>query len=200
MLLPLLLSVQLDQLRPTQFAVGMFEVENKAQEICGASATVDQKKIPIIYGPGKSIFLIDRHHHAVAMLEICGFSVAPAKLEEDWSSLSWKDFWDQMIKNGFVYLIDETGHTREVKDLPQSLREMKDDPYRSLSSAVRDAGGYNKTDVLYAEFQWAQFFRSRVTLLPDTLPTRPNFRRAVKDALAISRDTAAQGLPGYLGP
>jgi hypothetical protein len=59
---------------------------------------------------------------------------------------------------------------------------------------VRNAGGYRKTDIAFAEFLWADFFRHRVQIGP-----RPeDFEAAVREALPLAHRPAARHLPGFL--
>jgi hypothetical protein len=88
------------------------------------------------------------------------------------------------------------GQRRAFSDLPRQVWEMPDDSYRSLAAAVRDAGAYEKTNVLLEEFRWADFFRARLPR-PDS---DEHFDAVMKDALRLARSLAALGLPGYLGP
>ena len=71
--------------------------------------------------------------------------------------------------------------------------QLLDDPYRSLAGYVRNAGGFDKTPTAFAEFLWADFFRTRVTIGP----TRADFNNAVQRALPLAGSNEAAGLPGY---
>jgi len=95
---------------------------------------------------------------------------------------------------GLFYDRDQFGSgPHDPNHLPEDVRGLADDPYRSLASAVRKRGGYEKTSVPFAEFRWAAFFRERLK----TYPTRAGFEKAVDEALTIAHDAAAKGLPGY---
>jgi hypothetical protein len=76
------------------------------------------------------------------------------------------------------------------------VKGLVDDPYRSLAGYVRNAGGYVKTDAVFAEFLWADFFRHRVRIGPG----RAGFEAAVQRAMALAHDPAAGELPGFLRP
>jgi hypothetical protein len=73
--------------------------------------------------------------------------------------------------------------------------ELMDDEFRSLSAAVRDAGGYEKTDVPLAEFRWADFFRQSLSA-PES---DADFEALISKAVALAKSDSAVGLPGYLG-
>ena len=70
---------------------------------------------------------------------------------------------------------------------------MADDPYRSLAWAVRRAGGYEKTSLLYAEFKWADYFRKNIHIARGDAA----FKKAVKDALMLCRSEKSRCLPGF---
>src|SRR5438874_990887 len=93
----------------------------------------------------------------------------------------------------WVHPIDAAGKHHAVDALPAHVKELVDDPYRSLAGYVRDAGGYEKSPTAYAEFQWADFFR-RVRIGSG----RDGFEAAVRQALELAHSAAASTLPGFL--
>jgi hypothetical protein len=100
-----------------------------------------------------------------------------------------------MTRNGWVLLCDENGRgPRGPSALPESIADLKDDPYRSLAASVQDEGGFAKPkhDVLFLEFWWANFFRSRVEIGSD-------FEAAISKAKELALSPEACGLPGYKG-
>ena len=76
------------------------------------------------------------------------------------------------------------------------MKDLKDDPYRSLSGAVRHDGGFAKVSTPFAEFKWADFLRSKI-LVTDI---DEDFRKTVKKASALATKRSACALPGYKGP
>jgi hypothetical protein len=54
-------------------------------------------------------------------------------------------------------------------------------------------GGYEKASTAFAEFLWADFFRTRVKIVP----TREEVDKAVKQALKPAASPEASKLPGY---
>ncbi|TCF97594.1 hypothetical protein BZM26_30380 [Paraburkholderia strydomiana] len=96
-------------------------------------------------------------------------------------------FWDAVIERRWVHPYDERGVPRALSAIPDEVSGLADDPCRSLSAFVRDVGGYVKTPEPFAEFQWADFYRTRIPMW-----TNPyQFRAAVDQAmhLAWSRDS-----------
>ena len=112
------------------------------------------------------------------------------------TNLATADFWATMISNRWVYLNDERGRPlKDVSELPKTIGELCDDPYRSLSWGVRDAGGYEKTEILYADFSWADFFRTRIVIEPGD----DGFARALEAAMKLCGTADAARLPGFTG-
>lgn len=59
---------------------------------------------------------------------------------------------------------------------------------------MRERKGYAETDVPFAEFQWADFFRTRVKIES----AAGGFERAVAAALKLAGSPKAKNLPGYM--
>ena len=66
-----------------------------------------------------------------------------------------------MDNSGLVHPFDEDGKRRAYSDIPKSIEDMKDDPFRSLAGALRRKGGYAKDTTPFSEFLWADFLRRR---------------------------------------
>jgi hypothetical protein len=102
-----------------------------------------------------------------------------------------------MKENHWVRLHDEKGKgPLHPTELPESFGDLRDDPYRSLAGLIRDKGHFQKTTIPYAEFQWADFFRTRIPIGEGTR----GFKRALEEAARISHSQEARdaGLPGFL--
>jgi hypothetical protein len=191
--------VAIEAVRPTQFAVGYREVEERARNIVGKSPKKLKKYMEehlplLVVGPGGVPFLIDGHHLALALLNHRVGDHFEARIEANWRDLSPAEFWKNMRQHGWVYLYDNEGHGPLDPDrLPRKVTELTDDPYRALAWAVRKRGGYGKTKASFAEFKWANYFRSRIPI--GSAPG--DFDRAVEAALKISHLPEAKDLPGY---
>ena len=194
-----LCQVGIEKLRPTQFSVGYREVDERAKQIAQKSpkklkAYVEEHLPQIVIGPGDQPYLIDGHHLALALLQAHMATNVEVRVEANWRKLSRGEFWNKMKEHGWVYLYDNRGQgPLDVEKLPKTVTELTDDPYRALAWAVRKRGGLDKTTASFAEFKWADFFRSRVRL-----GSQPgDFDRAVEEALKISHSPKAKDLPGY---
>lgn len=100
-----------------------------------------------------------------------------------------------MENNRWAYPYDARGQRVPFDEMRQHIWELDDDEFRSLSAAVRDAGGYDKTSVPLEEFRWADFFR-RMLPAPDGDAA---FDKLVKEGLKLARSKLARGLPGFKG-
>ena len=83
--------VAIDSLRPTQFAIGYREVEERAQNIAGKSpkklAKYMEEHLPlIVIGPGGMPYLVDGHHLALALLKHGLGDHIEARIEANWQS------------------------------------------------------------------------------------------------------------------
>ena len=187
------------EVRPTQPAVGQMAVEEKVENLRRLShddqkAYLKKRPIPVVAAPNGRFYLIDHHHQTLAAL-YTGWTEAYYVLEKDYSELkNMSTFWARMKKKQWVRPFDHEGKPIVIPDgLPRSITDVADDPYRSLAYYVRNAGGYEKTSIEFAEFHWADFFRTRIRIWDSSA----DFNRALSDALALSHDPSASHLPGW---
>ncbi|KNC84330.1 hypothetical protein SARC_03454 [Sphaeroforma arctica JP610] len=111
-----------------------------------------------------------------------------ACIQDDYSNMTQTNFWKKMYTTGNAYPFDEFGRRVEGQKIPPGLKQLKDDPYRTLSRYVRTSHGYVKcggkktkhleqcaTDApFFIEFLWANFLRDRLPLIED--PSTPVIR------------------------
>ena len=81
--------VAIEAVRPTQFAVGYREVEERAQNIVGKSPKKFKKYMEehlplLVVGPGGIPYLIDGHHLALALLKHHVADRFEARIEANW--------------------------------------------------------------------------------------------------------------------
>lgn len=195
-------AIAVDQIRPTQLTFGAIEVERRAVKLGAMSDEALQRYlerhlVPVVVAPDGGIYITDHHHLALALATAAGRSaLISAVIVENWSSESPSQFWRKMQAANLVYLYDERGEgPRPLTSLPVSLFGLKDDPFRSLAWGVNNNGGYNDTDVPYADFKWANFFRTRL----DRTEVQENFDAAVEAATKLAHSPDARDLPGYNG-
>ncbi len=199
-------KVNVEELYPTQFAVGFREVKAKKINIEGFSEEeldtyLAGHPVPVVISPDGKFYITDHHHLARALWDAKTQNTDPkkklyAEILRNWGNKDQAEFWRKMKEKSWVYLYDEKGqgpisHTK----LPENIEDLKDDPYRSLAGEVRDNEGYDKSDEAFAEFKWANFFRARVTIGSG----EAGWKKAVKEALKQAKSLDAKNLPGYNG-
>jgi hypothetical protein len=120
----------------------------------------------------------------------------PAQVKENFSKLGDNEFWKEMERRKWVHPFDENGKgPLDVKLIPTAFDDLGNDPYRSLAWMVREQGGYEKRDdVPYADFSWAEFFRTRIKI--EDTDTR--FDGAVQRGIALAKSQEASKLPGWI--
>jgi hypothetical protein len=189
-------------LRPTQFAIGMSEVERKAKKLRRLSKKklakyVKQNPVKVICGPHRDLYVIDRHHTLMAYWLI-GVKRVPVAIDENFASrrMSREKFWRFMSRHHLTHLYDQFGEgPHDPLYLPVDIRGLSDDPYRSLAWMAQRKGAFGKSKVPYYEFGWAQLLRRRKLLSP---AGRARLRPALSAAIRLCRSPAARKLPGYL--
>jgi hypothetical protein len=70
---------------------------------------------------------------------------------------------------------------------------LADDVYRSLAGYVRNAGGYDKSPLAFAEFVWADFFRRNIAIES----VKADFHGAVLAGVTLAKGSRAKALPGF---
>jgi hypothetical protein len=192
--------VPLAELRPTQITVGMREValkraswreytEKKGAEFLG------RHMIPVVRGPKGRLHIIDHHHLALALIQE-GVEAVMVMVVSDLSTLEPDAFWIFLDNRGWMHPFDTEGKRRGYKDIPKSVRHLKDDPFRSLAGELRRRGGFSKDTTPFSEFLWADFLRRRLK----REFVKKYFERALKDALRLAKSKDANFLPGWCGP
>ena len=196
---PILPPVRIKDLRPTQMTVGMREVAEKREEWRNrprdsAGKYLGSHMIPAVLGPKGRPWIVDHHHLALAM-HLEGVTEVMVSIIARLDTLPNKRFLAFMDAHNWLHAYDAKGKRREFDELPHSVTDLADDPYRSLAGEVRRAGGYAKSPTPYTEFLWADFFRDRIK--PDLLTD--HFARCVEDAVPMARNREARHLPGWSG-
>jgi hypothetical protein len=197
---PLLTTVAIDALRPTQITIGMREVAAKRKhwrEIHGKDTGkfLGKHMIPVILGPKHRHYVID-HHHLARALHDEGVKDVAVTVISNLSKLEPDAFWTVMDNRNWMHPFDADGRRRHYKDIPKSVRSLIDDPFRSLAGELRRAGGFAKDTTPFSEFLWADFLRRRMK----RKLIESNFGRAMETALELAKSGDADYLPGWCGP
>jgi hypothetical protein len=196
---PLINPVPLADLRPTQITVGMREVNEKrkawaAQPDDKGSKFLGKHMIPVILGPKERHFVIDHHHLGRALMEE-GQPTVAVTVVADLRRLEKDAFWIFLDNRGWMHPFDAEGQRRTYEDIPKSLKDLVDDPYRSLAGELRRAGGFAKDTTPFSEFLWADFLRRRIK----RKNVEDRFGNALEQALQLAKSKDADFLPGWCG-
>lgn len=189
--------IAIDQLRPTQTAVGMLRVEDTVQKLRGKDTAALQKyakkkTIVAVIGPDGQFYLADRHHLSRSLFEL-GLKEVPIKVIGKLNNPA--TFWQDMRQNNWAYPVDQYGNNIDPNTLPTTLAELKNDPYRSLSAYAQEAGAYTKgKDAYFIEFAWSKYFGNAMQWRPIE---RKNLANAIIQAKKLACQPAAAPLPGF---
>jgi hypothetical protein len=197
---PMLTTVAIVDLRPTQITVGMREVMAKRQHWRETGTKKGERflgkhMIPVILGPKQRHYVID-HHHLARALHDEGVKDIAVTVVADLSRLDGDAFWTVMDNRSWMHPFDAKGRRRTYDDIPKSVTDMVDDPFRSLAGELRRAGGFAKDTTPFSEFLWADFLRRRMK----RKAVDRDFDRAVEKALELAKSKDANYLPGWCGP
>jgi len=197
---PLLTTVAITELRPTQITVGMREVMVKRKhwretEKKKGDQFLGRHMIPVIRGPKDRNYVIDHHHLALALHEE-GVKDVAVTVIANLSKLELDAFWTVLDNRSWMHPFDAKGVRRHYKDIPKSMTELVDDPFRSLAGELRRVGGFAKDTTPFSEFLWADFLRRRMK----RKAIEDDFDHALKNAKDLAKGMDANYLPGWCGP
>jgi hypothetical protein len=196
---PILHPVEITDLRPTQITVGMREVEAKRKgwrEKKGKKAAefLGKHMIPVIHGPNDRYYVIDHHHLARALHEE-GVKEILVTVVANLTMVDRDAFWTVLDNRNWMHPFDDKGRRRDYTDIPKSISDLVDDPFRSLAGELRRIGGFAKDTTPFSEFLWADFLRRRMKrkLIEN------DFDRAITAAMKFAKSQEAIYLPGWCG-
>jgi len=197
---PTLTTVAIDDLRPTQITVGIREVKEKRKRWRELAAKegglfLGKHMIPVVLGPKGRNYVVDHHHLARALHEEGVKEVAVTHIA-NLSKLDQDAFWRVMDNRSWMHPFDSRGERRPYKDIPKSVADLVDDPFRSLAGELRRAGGFAKDTTPFSEFLWADFLRRRMK----RKAVEHDFELAIKKAKKLAKTKDADYLPGWCGP
>jgi hypothetical protein len=199
------LKVDVNYLHPTQFTVGMLQVNKKKRKIDNCDKKklakwLRSKTVPVVIGPSGTLFMIDRHHAVRALSESkYSFKKIHIKIKKDLSHLPKDEFWNKMVKKRWTWLF-KNGEPLDADNLPAHISELKDDPFRSLAANVRGKKGFKKSGP-FSEFIWADFLRKRIAAVQlNGFQEGGDMHKQILDlAIKLCLSSEASGLPGWKG-
>jgi hypothetical protein len=180
--------------------VGFREVEAKRREwrkrADGDTADfLASHVVPTILGPKGRHYVTD-HHHLVRALMQEGVEKVTVMVIADLSMLSKDSFWVFIDNKALCHPYNEDGKRCPFSEIPKSMSDLKDDPYRSLAGELRRGGGFAKDTTPFSEFLWADFLRSRIKVAQ----VMDDFDKALAQAMTLAKSKDAGYLPGWCGP
>ena len=195
---PLINPVDISELRPTQITVGMHEVRAKRQSWQAKkdkSEFLGRHMIPVILGPKERPYVIDQHHLARALHDE-GEKHVLVSVVIDLRTLERDAFWIFLDNRGWCHPYDQRGVRCGFADIPKSVADMRDDPFRSLAGELRKAGGFAKDTTPFSEFLWADYLRRRIK----RATVKRDFDSALGEAMKLAKSQDTRFLPGWCGP
>ena len=198
---PTLTPVPILALRPTQMTVGMREVREKRKRWREHKSPrkraelLGKHMIPVVHGPDGRYYVVD-HHHLARALHDEGVKDILVTIIGDLTMVQRDAFWGVMDNKRWAYPYDAKGERRQFKDIPKSVADLRDDPFRSLAGELRRAGGFAKDTTPFSEFLWADFLRRKMP----RKNVEENFAKAIEKGLGFVRSKDAVYLPGWCGP
>jgi hypothetical protein len=197
---PILHPTPILSLRPTQMTVGIREVKEKRkrwreQKKKKQEELLGKHMIPVVHGPDKRFYVID-HHHLARALHDEGVKDVLVTVVADLTMVDRDAFWVVLDDRKWVYPYDAKGERRRYREIPKTVVDLKDDPFRSLAGELRRVGGFAKDTTPFSEFLWADFLRRRLS----RKSVEGDFEKAIERALALAKSKDAIYLPGWCGP
>jgi len=198
---PILRPIPILSLRPTQMTVGMREVKEKRKRWREHKSKKKQAEllgkhmIPVVHGPDKRYYVID-HHHLARALHDEGVENVLVTIIADLTMVDREAFWVVLDDRKWVYPYNAKGQRRNYREIPKTVGDLKDDPFRSLAGELRRVCGFAKDTTPFSEFLWADFLRRRLS----RKSVDGDFEKALERALALAKGKDAVYLPGWCGP
>src|SRR3981081_3934198 len=173
-------------LHPTQVTSVMREVKEERKRWRDHASKKKQAEllgkhpVPVVLGPEKRHYVID-HHHLARSLHDEGVKDILVTIIAALTMVDRDAFWGVLDNHRWVYPYDAKGERRHFSDIPKSVAELNDDPFRSLAGELRRIGGFAKDTTPFSEFLWADFLRRKLS----RKNLEDNFEKALEKALGL---------------
>jgi hypothetical protein len=150
--------------------------------------------VPAVVGPKGRHYIVDHHHFTKALLDEKAPLVAVYVIA-DLGGLAKQEFWTFLDNSDWCHAYDAEGKRCALADIPKSLADLADDPFRSLVGELIRAGGCAKSGAPFFEFLWADFLRRRIK----RQLVEKDVGAALVKALELAKSPDAKSLPGWSG-
>ena len=133
-----LIEIPIASLQPTQWCIGLAEVWARQEDFAGETRQQRQdylkgKPVPLVRSAAGEVWMVDRHHRLRALLGLDSHSTAWGYVIAELPTSDRSDVLRFLEQQGWLYLIDGRGAgPRQPMELPRTLLDLEDDPYRSL--------------------------------------------------------------------
>src|ERR1700747_1800357 len=159
---PVLQPVPIESLHPTQITVGMREGEERRKRLQKQKpqkigSFIGRHMIPVVLGPKKRHYVIDHYHLSLALHKE-GLRDVLVTVVLDLSALDLNAFWTWLDHKSLVYPFDAQRRHRNFADIPKTVMQLKDDPFRSLAGELWRAGGVGQAHNPVNRVLWGGFF------------------------------------------
>ncbi len=156
-----------------------------------------RKPVPLVRNRIGKLWMVDRHHRLRALLEIDSVVTTYGYVIQDLSSKTREEALHALQKRGWLYLHDGRGNGPwPARDLPLTLLDLQDDPYRSLVWKLKQEGVITPQPLIpYHEFRWGLWLRTR----PMPPFSSKHLEPALPAARRLARSSAASHLAGWKG-
>jgi len=176
-------QIAIADLHPTQPVVGKYQVQyqvavlnvidrGESSEYATVEDYVNQRKVPVVLGPGNQFYMVDSHHTMSSIWEYYqGNPNIRVNIEiiQDWRNKP--DFWSAMKANNYTYL-GTPGNTISPEDLPRNLGELKNDPYRAAVGMALNWGFFERPKgekIFFYQFKLADCLKEFGLTLPEEI-------------------------------
>ena len=197
---PILTTVAIADLRPTQITVGMREVMAKRKHWRETPSKKGEKflgrhMIPVILGPKQRHYVID-HHHLARALHDEGVKEVAGDRHCQLGQARRRRVLDRHGQS----LVDASLRCQGRAPALQRHSQIGDRsgrrPVPLARRRIAAAGGFAKDTAPFSEFLWADFLRRRIK----RKLVESNFEHAVEKAMQLAKSEDAGYLPGWCGP
>mmetsp|Transcript_8616 Transcript_8616/g.35911 ORF Transcript_8616/g.35911 Transcript_8616/m.35911 type:complete len:284 (+) Transcript_8616:2-853(+) len=166
----------IDDLRPSQFAIGAFEVHENMKTLEAYSrqelrAKKRRAPVPINIAPGGYLYMYNKHHTVRSMWDSKKIPAEDkwvyATVDHNWSYLqSLTAFYRALVNRKLVWLTDHKGvQPMDPSLLPRHVKDLQNDPFRSLAAITKVYGCWSTSaaNIPFVEFIWADHFRRHLS-------------------------------------
>ena len=156
------------------------------------------KPVPLVRNRQGQLWMVDRHHRLRALLEMDADVSTYGYVIAELDSVNRNEALEALQQRGWLYLHDGRGTGPWApSDLPTSLLDLQDDPYRSLVWKLKKERRIKPQPLIpYHEFRWGSWLRTRPLPPFSSAQLEP----ALPAARRLSQSAAARHLAGWTGP